>query len=132
MDLEKVKSEATKLAKEYSIDMIVLFGSRADNTATKRSDVDIAYASERPLPFEVELSIGSKLATLFGTEAFDVVYLNRTSPAFMYQIMKKAKTLFSKNTTFFPSFFSYAIKRLHENMFLYDMKFNRLCKAYGV
>ncbi len=132
MDIEKVKSKAAELAKKYNLDMVVLFGSRADNTPTKRSDVDIAYASKQPLSFEAELSLGNELAPLFGTEAVDVVYLNTTSPAFMYQIMKKAKLLFSKSSTFFPNFFSYAIKRLHENMFLYDMKFNRLCKEYGV
>ena len=132
MDIEKVKSKAAELAKKYNLDMIVLFGSHADSTATRESDVDIAYASKQPLSFEVELSLGNELASLFGTEAVDVVYLNRTSPAFMYQIMKKAKLLFSKNPMLFPDFFSYAIKRLHENMFLYDMKFNRLCQAYGI
>ena len=112
--------------------MVVLFGSRADGTSTKKSDVDIAYAKNEPLSFDDQLSIGAELAHFYGTEAADVVYLNKTSPAFMYQIMKKAKLLFSKSPLIFPNFFSYAVKRLRENMFLYDMKFDRLCKEYGV
>lgn len=132
MNKDKIKLKATELAHKYNIDMIVLFGSYADNTATKKSDVDIAYTRSEPLSFDDQISIGSELAYFYGTEAVDVVYLNKTSPAFMYQIMKKSKLLFSKNSLFFPSFFSYAIKRLHENMFLYDMKFDRLCKEYGV
>jgi len=130
--INKLKSKAAKLADKYGLDMILLFGSRADGTATKRSDVDIAYSKKEPLSFDDQLSIGSELALVFGTEAADVVYLNKASPVFMYQIMKKARLLFSKSTSLFPNFFSYSIKRLHENMFLYDMKFDRLCQEYAV
>src|SRR3990167_8396729 len=132
MNMKNVKSKDSKLAKLFDLDMIILFGSHADNTATKRSDVDIAYAKDEALSFEEQLSLGSEISPLFGTEAVDVVHLNRTSPAFMYQIMKNSKLLFSKNQTLFPTYFSYAIKRLHENMFLYDMKLDRLRKAYKI
>ncbi|MFA6315670.1 MAG: nucleotidyltransferase domain-containing protein [Candidatus Paceibacterota bacterium] len=132
MDINAVKSKATELAQKYDVDMIVLFGSRADNTATSKSDVDIAYVKDKPLSFNDQLVIGSELAVFFGTEAADVVYLNRASPAFMYQIMKKAQLLFSNNISIFPDFFSYAIKRLHENMFLYNLKFTRLRHEYSI
>jgi predicted nucleotidyltransferase len=132
MIIDDVKSKAAELAHKYNLDMIVLFGSRADNTNTKRSDVDIAYTKSEPLSFDDQLSIGAELAHFYGTEAADVVYLPKTSPVFMYQIMKKAKLLFGKSSEIFPNLFSYAIKRLHENMFLYDMKFDRLCQEYGV
>ena len=112
--------------------MIVLFGSRADGTATVESDVDIAYSRRGPLSFDEQLTLGSELAPLFGTESVDVVHLNRTSPVFMYEIMKNAKVLFSGNVLLFPNLFSYAIKRMRENMFLYDMKFERLRAEYGV
>ncbi|HEY4478398.1 MAG TPA: nucleotidyltransferase domain-containing protein, partial [Candidatus Paceibacterota bacterium] len=127
-NIENIKSKATELAHIYNLDMIVLFGSRADNTANKYSDVDIAYIKDESLSFEDQISLGNAIAPLFGTEAVDVVYLNKTSPTFMYQIMKKAMILFSKNKVIFPNFYSYAIKRLHENMFLYDLKLNRLLK----
>ncbi len=132
MNIDSIESKATELAHKYNLDMIVLFGSRADNTATSKSDVDIAYTKKESLSFEDQLSLGSELAPLFGTEAVDVVYLNRTSPVFMYQIMKKAKLLFSKSSMSFSNLFSYAIKRLHENMFLYDLKLDRLRAEYGV
>ncbi|MBU6390607.1 nucleotidyltransferase domain-containing protein [Patescibacteria group bacterium] len=132
MIAHNVKSRAAELAREYGLDMIVLFGSRADGTASKKSDVDIAYAGSGPLSFDEQLSVGAELARFYGTEAADVVYLNRASPAFMYQIMKKAELLFSKDPLIFPTLFSYAVKRLHENMFLYDLKFDRLCREYGV
>lgn len=128
----EIKSKATLLANKYGLDMIVLFGSRADNTATPTSDVDIAYTKAQSLSFEDQLSLGNELAPLFGTEAVDVVYLNTASPSFMYQIMKKSKLLFSRDIMMFPNLFSYAIKRLHENMFLYDLKLERLKEEYGV
>jgi predicted nucleotidyltransferase len=131
-DIGSIKLKATQISKKYGLDMIVLFGSQADGTATKKSDVDIAYAASEPLSFETQLSIGSELAPLFGTEAADVVHLNKTSPAFMYQIMKNAIPLSSSRPGIFQNFFSYAIKRLHENMFLYDLKFDRLAKEYGI
>ncbi len=132
MDIDSVKSKVAELASKYGLDTIILFGSRADNTATIKSDVDIAYTKKIPLSFEDQLTFGSELAPLFETEAVDVVYLNKTSPAFMYQIMKKAKLLFSNGVMVFPNLFSYAVKRLHENMFLYDLKYKRLCDEYGI
>lgn len=132
MDADNIKSKAAEVARKYDLDMVVLFGSRADGTATPKSDIDIAYAKKEPLSFDEQLSLGNEMAPLFGTEAADVVHLNKASPAFMYQIMKKAKLLFSKSAMLFPNFFSYAVKRLHENMFLYDLKLERLSKAYGI
>ena len=132
MNIDIIKTKAAELAHKYDIDMIVLFGSRADGTATPRSDVDIAYSRKEPLSFDDQLSLGSELGPAFGTEAVDVVHINRTSPVFMFEIMKKAELLFSRNDMLFPNLFSYAIKRLHENMFLYDLKFERLCAEYGV
>lgn len=132
MNMEALKGKATELSQKYDLDMIVLFGSRADDTATKKSDVDIAYARSEALSFEDELTLGRELGLFFGTEAVDVVYLKSASPAFMYQIMKKAKVLYSNNPMLFFNLFSYSIKRLRENMFLYDLKFARLCKEYGV
>ncbi len=131
-DIEKIKEKSRELAGNYGINMIVLFGSRADGTARKKSDADIAYVRKEPLSFRDQLSLGAELAPLFGTEAVDVVHLNKTSPVFMYEIMKKAKVLFTDNVLTFPNFFSYSLKRLEENMFLYDLKFARLCKEYGV
>src|SRR3989344_121279 len=99
MNIENIKLKAAELARVHNLDMIVLFGSRADNTAGKTSDVDIAYGKSEPLSFDEQLSIGSELAPFFGTEAADVVHLNSASPSFMYQIMKKAIVLFSKDST---------------------------------
>ncbi len=131
-DMQQLESKAAELAEKYHVDMIVLFGSRPDGTSTVKSDVDIAYTKNKALSFEDQLSLGSELAPLFGTEAVDVVYLNTASPAFMYQIMKKARLLFSRDPDSFPNLFSYSVKRLHENMPLYNLKFDRLCKEYGV
>lgn len=132
MGIENIKFKIAELARTYDLDMVVLFGSRADNTEQEKSDVDIAYTRKEALSFDDELKLGNIIAPLFGACATDVVYLNKTSPVFMYEIMKKAKLLFSTNTFNFPNLFSYAVKRLHENMSLYNLKFDRLCKEYGV
>ena len=39
---DKIKREISKYARIYEVDKIVLFGSRARNTHSERSDIDIA------------------------------------------------------------------------------------------
>ncbi len=59
-NIENIKSKATELAHIYNLDMIVLFGSRADNTANKYSDVDIAYIKDESLTIKklIEQTVG--------------------------------------------------------------------------
>ena len=44
MRVEEVIAEITQRCKNYGAKRIILFGSRAKDTATERSDIDIAVA----------------------------------------------------------------------------------------
>ncbi|MEN9524580.1 MAG: hypothetical protein RL536_649 [Candidatus Parcubacteria bacterium] len=129
---QKNKNAVTSLAQKYDLAMLVLFGSYADNTMTKHSDLDFAYSKQVPLSFDDELSLGAELGRLFKNENVDVVHLNKTSPVFMSEIMKKAVLLFARTPNIFPNAFSYAMKRMQENRFLYDLKLQRLREYYNL
>jgi len=58
---------------------VFLFGSQADGTATPRSDIDLAVLFARELTLREELTFESAMSNELGTDAIDVVNLNRAN-----------------------------------------------------
>lgn len=72
MDLaENIQKEITALAQKYSIDKVLLFGSRARGDNKKRSDIDLAVTGGNITGFR--LAVDDEIRTLL---MFDVVNLD--------------------------------------------------------
>lgn len=68
---ERVIRDIAVLSREYNIQKVILFGSRARGTHTDRSDIDIAVSGGNTAEFS--LDIDEKVHTLL---MFDVVDLD--------------------------------------------------------
>ena len=69
---ERVENAIINLAKEHSIEKVILFGSRARGTNHDRSDIDLAVSGGNVCDFR--LDVDEKTPTLL---MFDVVDLDR-------------------------------------------------------
>ena len=73
---------------------IVLFGSRAAGNALERSDFDVGVLGDAPLPlktfYEME-DLFDRIETLY---RIDWVDLNRVSPKFRNEALKKTEPLY--------------------------------------
>ncbi|MBU2081608.1 nucleotidyltransferase domain-containing protein, partial [Patescibacteria group bacterium] len=97
------KNQLNKLCKKYHINVIYLFGSRAENKATSQSDYDFAVLLDEKVKEkeygQYQINIISELLILIKTERIDLIILNnKKNPLLLkYNIIKQGKVLYEKN-----------------------------------
>jgi len=74
---------------------LYLFGSQNDGSATKKSDIDIAYLSKKPLSSLERWDISQKLASLLSLDV-DLIELSSTNTIFRYQILSTAERIYGQ------------------------------------
>lgn len=90
---ERVIRDIAVLSREYNIQKVILFGSRARGTHTDRSDIDIALSSGNTAEFS--LDIDEKVHTLL---MFDVVDLDgHISEELQREIERDGIVIYEKN-----------------------------------
>ena len=92
-----------KLDKQLIIDILkqeipelqalYLFGSQNDGSATTKSDVDIAYLSQKSLNSLERWDISQKLASLLSLDV-DLIEISTTNTIFRYQILSTAERIY--------------------------------------
>jgi len=127
MDLsEKQKDHLAKIAQKYSLELILLFGSRIEKKLHQESDYDVAYLSSRHLDLMEEAQLIVDLAPIFKSENIDLVNLKRANPLLLYAITKNCQVIYEKKPLTFASLRAYAFKKYVETKPLYEAKFKRL------
>jgi len=87
------------LTKEIpTLQAIYLFGSYANDTATEKSDVDIAYLTTKPLNNVRRWEISQELASLLSRDV-DLIELSQTNTIFRYQILSNGTRIYGEGYT---------------------------------
>jgi predicted nucleotidyltransferase len=90
------------IAGQFSLNLIVMFGSRARGQSTANSDTDIAVRSTRGLSREDELQIATALDRLFPN--VDLCDIRKASPLLLGAIGQDAKLLYQQHESLFEEF----------------------------
>ena len=85
--IDTLKQEIPELQALY------LFGSQNDGSATKKSDVDIAYLTQKTLTSLERWDISQKLASLLSLDV-DLIELSTTNTIFRYEILSTAERIY--------------------------------------
>ena len=128
------RNRLRQLAREYGIDMLVLFGSQAMGAKHKSSDVDIAYLGKRELSLREESLLAAGLAEAFRGKSIDLVSLRDAPPLLIYQIARHGKLLYSAKSAF-SEFQLRAIRLYNESKPLIELRKERIrqkVKGYGL
>lgn len=118
-----------KIARKYSLDLLLLFGSRTSGKTYRGSDFDVAYLSERILTLKEESELIFALTPIFKSENIDLVNLKTAPPLLFYAVFKNCRALYEKKPLIFAGLRAYAFKKYIETKSLYAEKFKRLEKA---
>lgn len=127
-EIKSKKELLEKIAQKYSIELILLFGSRISGEIHKESDFDIAYLSKRNLDLMEEAKLICDLMPIFKSEKIDLVNLKKALPLLLFAITDHCQVLYEKNPLIFPTLRVYAFKKYIETKPLYEEKFKRLQK----
>lgn len=128
---EKLYENVKKIAKKYSLDLVLLFGSQSNGRIHKESDVDVAYLSNRPLSFEQETHLNYEFTNVFRCDRVDTVDLKRAKTLLMYAMFRHPKILFQADNKLFFQYRSYAFKKYIEAKPLFEEKARRLYKQFN-
>lgn len=117
-----------KIAQEYSLELLLLFGSRISKKLHKESDFDVAYLSKIDLDLAAESKMIVDLARIFKSENIDLVNLKKATPLLLFAITNDCKVLYEKNHLIFSALRAYGFKKYIETKPFYEEKFQRLQK----
>lgn len=132
MDLSQPqKQNIERIAKEYQLKLVLLFGSQVGKTTHSESDIDVAYLSRSPLNFEKEYHLNYEFTNIFQKDRVDTVDITKAPSLLLYAIFQSPQVLFQENEFIFPSYQTYAFKKYVETQPLYDEKFRRLKEQIG-
>lgn len=103
--IRKDDSQATDLpdvCDHLGIRLLVLFGSRASNKTHDKSDVDIGYSRDEPLPLETQVELRESISrkTDCSTSEIDLVHLEQADPLLLKQILNSAELFYGDQKTF--------------------------------
>ena len=89
---DSIRNEICELAREYEIEKVVLFGSRARGDAKERSDIDLAVSGGNTAAFAADAN--ERIRTLL---LFDVVNLDEpVQEELLYSINREGVTVYEK------------------------------------
>ena len=105
-------------ARQYDLNLIVVFGSQVRGQERPGSDIDVAVrmTSRDWGDAEQELMLIGELAeAIQGDGDIDVVFLNGASPLLLFEVASSGKALYQKEPTTFMQFQSYAARRYDDS-----------------
>ena len=121
-DLIQIKPALEKLAEEYGLSLILLFGSQATGKTHKESDIDVAYLSYKQLDLMTEARLIEDLMPIFKSHAVDIVNLQKAPPLLMKLIFDHHKVLFCRNYSKYFAYLMYAKRRYVESAPLFALR----------
>lgn len=115
------KQQLKKISEKYKLNFLALFGSRAEGTARKDSDYDIAYSPQEEFDYDREYFLGLELARVFQSPKIDLVSTKKSPPLLMRDIGFNSKLLYEKEKNSFDYFQMFAFKIYVEAKPLFKM-----------
>lgn len=91
------KRKLTKLAEQYQMTLLFVFGSVARGDETVDSDVDLAYSTTTKLTLQQQFALQESLRVILRLrQPIDLVNLSNATPLLAYQIVREGQVLFAQ------------------------------------
>lgn len=120
-ELENLKPEIEKLAKERNLSLVLLYGSQARGDMRTDSDIDLAVLGIKPISTDDLIALCNEFAQIFEVNEIDVKSLHNTGSLFRYQVMQDSVLLYGRNYDYL-TFKSYAFRSYHDSKDLFRLK----------
>ncbi len=106
VNLDEIAPMIKKVAEEYDLALVYLYGSYAKNTAGKLSDLDIAFlpvksnkSRENNFKFDKRAGLLARLEDIFEEEAIDLVNFTEAPPSLIHRILKDGVCIYARGNS---------------------------------
>jgi predicted nucleotidyltransferase len=108
--MDEIKQEKIeKIAEEYSLKLLLLFGSQASGKIHPMSDFDFGYISKKALDYKDRAKLSNELSFLVKFSDVETVDLKNSSPFLLKEIVKNNRVFFEENGAY-ADFFSATVR----------------------
>ena len=95
-------SQTQKLAHQYKLDLLILFGSQTTSQKNHLSDLDLAFYRHKYMPPKEENQLLEDLMAIFKRDDIDLINIKTHPHALLrYQIFMTGQPLYEKKKTLF-------------------------------
>lgn len=101
---KKQRASFVKAAREFDLDLIVLFGSQIKRGISPKVDVDIAVLTRNGLDISSYSLLCHRLGKIIGNYNIDLTFLKHASPMLLGQIAKNCQLLYERRKGDFLNF----------------------------
>ncbi|TRZ80238.1 hypothetical protein D4R86_04640 [bacterium] len=120
--MEKEKKQLNKIAKKYSLKLLLLFGSQVNKkNLHQESDFDIAYLTKRELNGKEQIDLNCDLMDIFHSDRIDMVNLENVNPLLRYEIAINSRLLYG-NELDYLEFKALAFRTHIDSQRLFDLE----------
>lgn len=117
----KEKSNIAKIAKKYSLKLLLLFGSQANGKSRPDSDFDIAYIAKKKLSMDEKIDLNNEFISFFNCDKIDLTDLKEADALLIYEISQNCKLLFGDDEEF-ANFKIFAFKNYIDHIPLFELE----------
>lgn len=117
----KEKSNIAKIAKKYSLKLLLLFGSQANGKSRPDSDFDIAYIAKKKLSMDEKIDLNNEFISFFNCDKIDLTDLKEADALLIYEISQNCKLLFGDDKEF-ANFKIFAFKNYIDHIPLFELE----------
>lgn len=97
LENKEVLGKIRKIAQRNNIFLLILFGSRAKGTYTKKSDYDIAFVPDKNFSKKDEVKLCDELVKILSNEKIDLINISRNHDVKLrYEIFFAGVPLYEK------------------------------------
>lgn len=119
------------IIEKYNIELLIVFGSYAQDKNQPGSDLDLAFKSSHSLNQSREVELLNELSNFYQRGDIDLVNINKAEPVLKVEIAKNGKLLYGSQEDF-DRFSIYAAAIYADTKFLRDDRREMLEKKLEV
>lgn len=111
LDYAALKQQIAEISGDFSLRLVLLFGSQATGAAGEGSDIDIAVLVKPSVRVDLgyDLSLQSAFVKILQTDRLDLVYLHKVTPLLRHRVVCQAVVLYDEDG-FYARYASYVIR----------------------
>ena len=116
IDLEK----AIRVFRDASaVKTAYLCGSYAQDTETRRSDLDFAFLSDKKMSMMEETQLQASLSESLSFEDIDLVNLHRAPTRLQFNLVSTGKLIYERDQGYTDDYMEQLLKQYHAKMHMY-------------
>lgn len=116
------------IVQRYGLRLLVLFGSHGTPAQRADSDIDLAYLSKTPLPFEQQSALLHDLIFHFRKAEMDLLDLQAAEPIIRSVIAQEGRVVYEAETGLFQTLSLYYMKQRMDLAPMIDARIHEMGK----